>query len=410
MGIFDNIFNIIKTKENNSLEMFLLNYINKKITNEDSEEIIKKILSYFSNINVNNKFNTIINILLNEESFSNGLDKQITMLINDLNLEKLKNESLKVDLKKLEDSENSAFGQKYNKYVQDKYFSFCSKVKEISKLNEVYESLMNYDTLNRVFYTLKNNPTKNNFEKFEKDLTKLIKVVNEKKHSIYNKNVEHLTRNLPTIKQDNNTLEYKEQSTKYLKQVLFKLSSNLINRTFTKNDLNKFINIFKRFEEDSKESTLTTNRNLSYYKISPQMINNNLNFYSNKINTIIELEEDINYYIDQSNKYLHNINKIDEVNLIFANLNNYVNNNIEKVDLELSNITLKIISKLESYDLLFKNYYPTKKSFKQCLETQEKLISEFDSNNFTKKINDLDVDIKKEIKIKENDKFRSFYA
>lgn len=409
MGFFDNIKNIFNTDDEKELSKFLLNYMNKKLTTKDVANIVKKINTMFDDIKMNNNFSDIIKIALTEKNVYDGLYKKIDVLINDLNLEKSKYEKTNIELEEAKEKENTDFSKKYTLHVQNKYLNYCKKVEEISRIRTTIDKLNEFDMFNRVFYTLKNKPTKTNFETFEKLLVKEINTLNNIKFSIYNDNVSDLIKDIPNFKKYNSIKDYEETSIKYKKELVLKFANNLVDKEFKIRDINFLFNLLKSDEENLKESEALLDRNIKFYKIDINKVINIFDKYVNQIKQINNLEDMINYYIDKTNKNLYNINKIDDINEIFGKLNKFVNNNEDKVNIELKNSVFKLISKIESYDILFRNYYPTEKTFKEYIKVIDVPIKSFDKNNFDNRLKTIENEINNK-EIIENEKFKSFYV
>lgn len=409
MGFFDNIKNVFNTDDEKELSKFLLNYMNKKLTTKDVANIVKKINTMFDDIKMNNNFSDIITIALTEKNVYDGLYKKIDVLINDLNLEKSKYEKTNIELEEAKEKENTDFSNKYTLHVQNKYLNYCKKVEEISRIRTTIDKLNEFDMFNRVFYTLKNKPTKTNFETFEKLLVKEINTLNNIKFSIYNDNVSDLIKDIPNFKKYNSIKDYEETSIKYKKELVLKFANNLVDKEFKIRDINFLFNLLKSDEENLKESEALLDRNIKFYKIDINKVINIFDKYVNQIKQINNLEDMINYYIDKTNKNLYNINKIDDINEIFGKLNKFVNNNEDKVNIELKDSVFKLISKIESYDILFRNYYPTEKTFKEYIKVIDVPIKSFDKNNFDNRLKTIENE-KNNKEIIENEKFKSFYV
>lgn len=426
MNSFENKLGGFINKKDIFLREFLMMYINKSISMEDIKDIKNKIENVIYEIDLNNNFIYIINMISLSDNLNEIIDDNLLKLNKNLNVQKEIYENVKSEFEKLNSRNESPFGIKYQKYIEDKYFKFSKKVEDISKLRTIYEDISSYEQSNNIYSTLKKIPKKELFLEFENNVYKLIEFLNNKKYSMYNSNVKDLISGIPNIKDYKNIKDFKESSLRYKKDELHNICKTIIYNVFTLNDYENIYNIYQDLDKKLMDSRNFLSKNNNYYNIDMESLNIIYNKYVDKLNEINSIKEDIDYYVDQINLYQYNIKKLDDINMLFGKFNKFINEREGLVEFDFKMISLKILGKLEGYDLLYKKYFlnDSDKKFKdniKIIDIDEPIIN-LDKENF--KINiDKEIEIlqienkeilnKKEIK-EVNEKNRiydlSFYA
>lgn len=336
------------------LDMFLYQFINKKINNDDCLLIANKIIGYYTNASMNFKSIILLESLNSNLELNNELDVKIKELNNELDL--TYNDYLKVsNLKQTYINYELNTGTiTYFSLIEKKYENFIYKLKEISKLNSLITGLNDFDQSNQLFLKAKQNPKLLDINKIENKIDSIIKKYNHHNYDIKNEYVFNYSKHIPNPKKFINEKIIQESSSKFKKNLLNDFLISKIDNTFTKEDYNFLLDNFKNLEKESIKLLDEYKSINELYNINKYILNKNFILFNDKLNLIIDLQESIFEYSDKTQILNLEINKILEVNEWYGQLNKTIDSLIPEINTNIYNLSIKLLSKFNAYDVLFK--------------------------------------------------------
>lgn len=323
-------------------------------------------------------------LTLELDSKINFLNDKSLSLTNDLNF-------YQKQLQDLEKYSNKLIHEKNN--IEEKYDIFCSKLKELSKLKEISDSISEIESKYKLYSSYKSGDVKR-IKQIENLVYLKIEELDKKSYSIKNSNVISYSKKIPSPSLYNLNNDYintsKEFKLNTLEKILIKSSSSIFNIK----DYNYIMFLFKDDIIKHKEQMVDFSIINNLYNIDESIKTKFLIDFDEKLKIILDLEDKIEFILDETNSIKHKIEHIMNLNEWYADLNKHLLKNFDLVDINIKKIKIKIASDLNNYEK-FINHINEKelKSFESKIlqrissKTNDNFkIIELDRNNYKKEI------------------------